>query len=169
CVGFIELIRGVPLITLLFMASVVLPLFFPPEMDFNKVVRALVGITLFFSAYLAENIRGGLQGISKGQMEAAKALGLGYWKTMGFIILPQALKIVIPPMVNNFIGILKDTSLVGIIGLTDLLQAAFAASSNPAWMGKIEEAYLFVAALYWIMCNGLSRFSRYLEEKYETH
>ncbi len=166
-VAYIELVRGVPLISILFMASVVLPLFFPPEMEFSKIMRAMVGITLFFAAYLAENIRGGLQGLARGQYEAADALGLGYWKKMGFIILPQALRIVLPPMVNNFIGILKDTSLVGIIGLIDLLQVAFAATSNPKWLGKIEEAYLFVALFYWIMCYSLSKFSRILEERYQ--
>jgi general L-amino acid transport system permease protein len=166
-VAYIELVRGVPLISILFMASVVLPLFFPPEMEFSKIMRAMVGITLFFAAYLAENIRGGLQGLARGQYEAADALGLGYWKKVGFIILPQALRIVLPPMVNNFIGILKDTSLVGIIGLIDLLQVAFAATSNPKWLGKIEEAYLFVALFYWIMCYSLSKFSRVLEERYQ--
>ena len=165
CVAYIELIRGVPLITILFMASVVLPLFLPTGMNLDKVLRAMVGITMFFSAYLAENIRGGLQGLSKGQYEAADALGMSYWKKTTVVILPQALRIVIPPMVNNFIGILKDTSLVGIVGLVDLLQVAFATTSNPKWFGRLEEAYVFVALWYWVLCFGLSSYSRHLEKK----
>jgi len=165
CVAYIELVRGVPLITILFMASVVLPLFLPSDMKLDKVLRAMVGITMFFSAYLAENIRGGLQGLSKGQYEAADALGMGYWKKMTVVILPQALRIVIPPMVNNFIGILKDTSLVGIVGLVDLLQIAFATTSSPKWFGKLEEAYVFIAFWYFILCFGLSCYSRHLEKK----
>lgn len=165
CVAYIELVRGVPLITILFMASVVLPLFLPGDVKLDKVLRAMVGITMFFSAYLAENIRGGLQGISKGQYEAADALGMSYWKKILVVILPQALRIVIPPMVNNFIGILKDTSLVGIVGLVDLLQVAFATTSNPKWFGRLEEAYVFVAFWYWILCFALSSYSRHLEKK----
>jgi general L-amino acid transport system permease protein len=165
CVAYIELVRGVPLITILFMASVVLPLFLPSDMKLDKVLRAMVGITMFFSAYLAENIRGGLQGIAKGQYEAADALGMSYWKKMLVVILPQALRIVIPPMVNNFIGILKDTSLVGIVGLVDLLQIAFATTSSPKWFGRLEEAYVFIAFWYWILCFGLSSYSRHLEKK----
>lgn len=165
CVAYIEIIRGVPLITILFMASVVLPLFMPAGMELDKVLRAMVGITMFFSAYLAENIRGGLQGIGKGQYEAADALGMGYWKKTLIVILPQALRIVIPPMVNNFIGILKDTSLVGIVGLVDLLQIAFATTSNPKWFGRLEEAYVFIAFWYWILCYALSSYSRHLERK----
>jgi len=165
CVAFVELVRGVPLITILFMASVVLPLFLPSEVKLDKVLRAMVGITLFFSAYLAENIRGGLQGIGRGQYEAADALGMGYWKKMTVVILPQALRIVIPPMVNNFIGILKDTSLVGIVGLVDLLQIAFATTSSPKWFGRLQEAYVFIAFWYWVLCFGLSSYSRHLENK----
>ncbi|WP_320170651.1 amino acid ABC transporter permease [Maridesulfovibrio sp.] len=165
CIAYIELVRGVPLITILFMASVVLPLFLPGDVKLDKVLRAMVGITMFFSAYLAENIRGGLQGISKGQYEAADALGMSYWKKTIVVILPQALRIVIPPMVNNFIGILKDTSLVGIVGLVDLLQVAFATTSNPKWFGRLEEAYVFVAFWYWVLCFALSSYSRHLENK----
>ena len=165
CVAYIELIRGVPLITILFMASVVLPLFLPAGMDLDKVLRAMVGITMFFSAYLAENIRGGLQGINRGQYEAADALGMSYWSKIRVVILPQALRIVIPPMVNNFIGIFKDTSLVGIVGLVDLLQIAFATTSNPKWFGRLEEAYVFIAFWYWVFCYGLSRYSQHLERK----
>lgn len=165
CVAYIEFVRGVPLITLLFMASVVLPLFFPSDVKLDKVLRAMVGITLFFAAYLAENIRGGLQGIGRGQYEAADALGMRYWKKMTVVILPQALRIVIPPMVNNFIAILKDTSLVGIIGLVDLLQVAFATTSSPKWFGRLDEAYVFIAFWYWVLCYGLSSYSRHLENK----
>lgn len=165
CVAYIELIRGVPLITILFMASVVLPLFLPDGAELDKVLRAMVGITMFFSAYLAENIRGGLQGVARDQYEAADALGMGYWTKIRIVILPQALRIVIPPMVNNFIGILKDTSLVGIVGLVDLLQIAFATTSSPKWFGRLEEAYVFVAFWYWILCYGLSMYSRHLEQK----
>lgn len=168
CVAYIELVRGVPLITILFMASVVLPLFLPTDMELDKVLRAMVGITMFFSAYLAENIRGGLQGLGKGQYEAADAIGMGYWQKTLLIVLPQALRIVIPPMVNNFIGILKDTSLVGIVGLVDLLQIAFATTSNPKWFGRLEEAYVFVALWYWILCYSLSRYSQHLEKKYAS-
>lgn len=165
CIAYIELVRGVPLITILFMASVVLPLFLPAGMDLDKVLRAMIGITLFFSAYMAENIRGGLQGIKRGQYEAADALGMSYWSKMFIVILPQALRMVIPPMVNNFIGILKDTSLVGIVGLVDLLQIAFATTSNATWFGRLEEAYVFIAFWYWILCYSLSRYSQYLEKK----
>ena len=165
CVAYIELIRGVPLITILFMASVVLPLFLPSNMELDKLLRAMVGITMFFSAYLAENIRGGLQGLSRGQYEAADALGMSYWQKIRVVILPQALRIVIPPMVNNFIGILKDTSLVGIVGLVDLLQIAFATTSNPKWFGRLEEAYVFIAFWYWVLCFGLSSYSQHLERK----
>ena len=168
CVAYIELIRGVPLITLLFMASVVLPLFLPSDVDLDKVLRAMVGITMFFSAYLAENIRGGLQGLSAGQYEAADALGMSYWSKTCLVVLPQALRIVIPPMVNNFIGILKDTSLVGIVGLVDLLQIAFATTSSPKWFGKLEEAYVFIALWYWILCWSLSKYSQHLEKKYSA-
>ncbi|GFK93865.1 Inner membrane amino-acid ABC transporter permease protein YhdY [Fundidesulfovibrio magnetotacticus] len=165
CVAYIEVVRGVPLITILFMASVVLPLFLPSDVKLDKVMRAMVGITLFFAAYLAENIRGGLQGIPKGQYEAADALGMGYWKKMTVVILPQALRIVIPPMVNNFIAILKDTSLVGIVGLMDLLQIAFATTSSPKWFGRLEEANVFIAFWYWVLCYGMSSYSARLERK----
>ncbi|MCL6270545.1 amino acid ABC transporter permease [Sansalvadorimonas sp. 2012CJ34-2] len=168
CVAWIELIRGVPLITILFMASVVLPLFLPAGTELDKVLRAMVGITMFFSAYLAENIRGGLQGLEAGQYEAADALGMSYWQKTLLIILPQALRIVIPPMVNNFIGILKDTSLVGIVGLVDLLQIAFATTSSPEWFGLLEEAYVFIAFWYWVLCYSLSRYSQHLENKMDT-
>ncbi len=162
---FIEFWRGTPLITILFMASVMLPLFFPAGVDFDKVVRALIGITLFQSAYTAEAIRGGLQAISKGQYEAADSLGLGYWQKTIFIILPQALRISIPGIVNTFIELFKDTSLVSIIGLLDLLNMAQTASRTIEWKGYDLEAYIFAALLFWIFCYGISYYSQRLENR----
>jgi len=164
-VVYIEFWRGTPLITILFMASVMLPLFFPAEIDFNKVVRAMVGITLFQSAYTAEAIRGGLQAIPRGQYEAADSLGLGYWKKMIFIILPQALRISIPGIVNTFIALFKDTSLVSIIGLLDLLNMAQTASRSIEWKGYDFEAYVFAALLFFLCTYGMSRYSQYIERK----
>ncbi|MEH6822500.1 MAG: amino acid ABC transporter permease [Motiliproteus sp.] len=168
CTVFIEMWRGVPLITILFMASVMLPLFVSEEINFDKLMRALIGITLFQSAYMAEVIRGGLQAIPKGQYEAADALGLSYWKKMGFIVLPQALKIMIPGIVNTFIALFKDTSLVLIIGLFDLLAIVQAALSDPKWLGYSIEGYAFVAFVFWIFCFSMSRYSQYLERKLNT-
>ena len=168
CVVFIESIRGVPLITVLFMASNMLPLFFPAEVDLDKVARALIAITLFQSAYTAEAIRGGLQAIPKGQFEAADAMGLSYWRKTIFIILPQALKISIPGTVNTFIELFKDTSLVGIIGLFDLLGIAQAASRSSEWKGYDFEGYIFAALLYFMFCYGMSHYSQSLERKLET-
>ena len=168
CIVFIEFWRGTPLITILFMASVMLPLFFPSEVDFDKVLRAMIGITLFQSAYTAEAIRGGLQAIPKGQAEAAASLGLGYWKSMIFIILPQALKVSIPGIVNTFIELFKDTSLVSIIGLLDLLNIANAVSRSIEWKGYDLEAYTFAALIFWMFCFALSRYSQHLEKKLDT-
>ncbi len=162
---YIELWRGTPLITVLFMASVLLPLFFPSGVDFDKVLRALIGITMFQSAYTAEAIRGGLQAIPKGQFEAADALGLSYWKKTVFIILPQALKISIPGIVNTFIALFKDTSLVSIIGLLDLLNMSQTASQSLEWKGYDTEAYLFAASIFGMFCYGISRYSQHLETK----
>jgi len=162
---YIELIRGTPLITLLFMASVMLPLFFPSEVDFDKVARALFAITLFQAAYTAEAIRGGLQAIPKGQTEGAQSLGLGYWRMNAFIILPQALKISIPGIVNSFIELFKDTTLVAIIGLLDVLGMAQAASRSLEWKGMDHEAYTYVALLFLIICYSMSRYSRHIEKK----
>ncbi len=164
-VFYIELWLGTPLITVLFMASVLLPLFFPAGVDFDKVLRAMIGITLFQSAYVAEAVRGGLQAIPKGQFEAADALGLSYWKKMLFIVLPQALKISIPGIVNTFIALFKDTSLVSIIGLLDLLNMSQTASKGLEWKGYDTEAYLFAAFVFGICCYGISLYSRSLEEK----
>ncbi len=168
CIVFIEIWRGVPLITVLFMSSVMLPLFLPEGVTFDKLLRALIGITLFQSAYMAEVIRGGLQAIPKGQYEAAQALGFGYWKTMGLIILPQALKLVIPGIVNTFIALFKDTTLVIIIGLFDLLGAVENAIKDPAWLGMAIEGYVFAAFVFWAFCFGMSRYSIALENKLQT-
>lgn len=168
CVFYIELWRAAPLITILFMASNLLPLFFPSEVDFNKVVRALIAITMFQSAYTAEAIRGGLQAIPKGQGEAAGALGMGYWKKTGFIVLPQALKISIPGIVNTFIALFKDTTLVGIIGLHDFLGITQVASRSPEWKGYDFEGYTFVALLFFMCCFAMSKYSQALERKLDT-
>jgi general L-amino acid transport system permease protein len=168
CIGFIELIRAVPLITVLFMASVMLPLFLPEGVNFDKLLRALVGIVLFSAAYMAEVVRGGLQAIPNGQYEAAKALGLNYAKMTGLVILPQALKIAIPGIVNNFISLFKDTTLVLIIGLFDLLGMVQSALSDAAWLGFALEGYVFAACCFWIFCFGMSRYSMHIERKLDT-
>ncbi len=168
CVGFIEFVRGVPLVSVLFMASVMFPLFLPEGVTIDKLLRAQVGIILFTAAYLAEAVRGGLQSVPRGQYEAADALGLGYWKKMGLIILPQALKISIPPLVNQFISMFKDTSLVIIIGLFDLLTTAKTALADPQWRPFFAESYTFVALIYWSFCFFMSRYSQFLERKLET-
>lgn len=163
CVGFIELIRGVPLISLLIMASVMLPLFLPSGMSIDKFLRALVAIILFSGAYIAEIIRGGLQSLPKGQFEAADAMGLSYFQKTTLIILPQALRVVIPPLINTFIGFFKDTSLVLIIGIFDFLNAANQALVDPNWAGFPSEVYLFAAFVYFCFCFSMSRYSKYLE------
>ncbi|HKI98877.1 MAG TPA: amino acid ABC transporter permease [bacterium] len=168
CVVYIEIIRGVPLITVLFMSSVVLPLFLPEGFNLDKVLRAQVGIIFFSSAYLAEVVRGGLQAIPRGQEEAAHAVGLSYWQTMSFIVLPQALRIMIPALVSGAIALFKDTSLVSIIGLIDFLSIAGLATANPQWIGRNIEAYVFIAAVYWIFCFNMSRYSMRLEKRLKT-
>jgi len=168
CVTFIEFVRAVPLITVLFMSSVMLPLFLPVGVNFDKLLRAVVGFSLFSAAYMAEVVRGGLQAMPRGQYEGAKALGLGYWKMMALIILPQALRIVIPGMVNTFIGLFKDTSLVLIIGLYDLLNTVQVATHDAQWRGLSKEAYVFAAATYFVFCFSMSRYSIYLERKLHT-
>ncbi|WP_022942479.1 amino acid ABC transporter permease [Psychromonas hadalis] len=168
CIGFIEFIRGVPLITILFMASVVLPLFFSDGIDFDKLLRALIGITLFQAAYIAEVVRGGLQAIPKGQYEAAKSLGLGYWQGMIFIILPQALKISIPNLVGSFISLFKDTTLVLIIGLFDILAMVTLTNSDTLWLGYEIEGYVFVTFIYWVICFSMSQYSKSIERKFNT-
>jgi general L-amino acid transport system permease protein len=167
-VVFIEFWRGVPLITVLFMASVMLPLFLPEGTHFDKLLRAMIGIALFQSAYMAEVVRGGLQAIPKGQYEAAEALGLSYWKSMGLIILPQALKMVIPGIVNTFIALFKDTTLVLIIGLFDLLAMIQTAFNDTNWLGFSIEGYVFAALIFWVFCFSMSRYSQALERKLHT-
>ncbi len=168
CVTFIEFWRGVPLITVLFMSSVMLPLFLPEGVNFDKLLRALIGVALFESAYMAEVVRGGLQAIPKGQYEAAMALGLGYWRMMGLVILPQALKLVIPGIVNTFIALFKDTTLVIIIGLFDLLAIVQNAATDPNWLGLAIEGYVFAALVFWLFCFTMSRYSQALEQRLHT-
>ncbi|MGM0914905.1 MAG: amino acid ABC transporter permease [Pseudomonadota bacterium] len=168
CVVFIEFWRGVPLITVLFMASVMLPLFVPTQVEFDKLLRALVGIMLFWSAYMAEVVRGGLQAIPRGQEEAAKALGMGYWQRMALIVLPQALKLVIPGIVNTFIALFKDTSLVLIIGLFDLLAIIRAGLTDSEWLGFATEGYVFAALVFWVFCFSMSRYSQHIERRLHT-
>ena len=166
CVVYVELIRGVPLITLLFMASVMFPLFLPQGIDIDKLLRAQVAFILFAAAYLAEVVRAGLQALPKGQAEAAEALGLSYWKKTGLIILPQALRLVIPPLVNTFIGFFKDTSLVLIIGIFDLMKSGTVAIAEPAWQGFSSEIYILLAVIYFAFCFSMSKYSRNLERTF---
>lgn len=165
CVLYIELIRGVPLISMLFMASVMFPLFLPEGITVNKIVRAQFAIILFTAAYIAEVVRGGLQAIPRGQYEAAESLGLDYAQKMRLVILPQALKIVIPPTVSILISAFKDTSLVVIIGLFDLLKTTQVTLANPEWMGFSAEAFIFISILYFAGCFSMSSFSRRLERE----
>ncbi|HEX9880466.1 MAG TPA: amino acid ABC transporter permease, partial [Candidatus Binatia bacterium] len=166
--AFIEFVRGVPLITILFMASVMLPMFLPAGVNFDKLLRALVGVTLFAAAYMAEVVRGGLQAIPGGQYEAAASLGLGYWKSMVLVVLPQALRVVIPGIVNTFIGLFKDTTLVLIVGLFDLLGIVQAATTDPNWLGYTKEGYVFAGFVFWIFCFGMSRYSVHLEGRFRV-
>ena len=168
CVLFIEFIRGVPLITLLFVASTMLNYFLPPGTVFDLLLRVLIMVTLFASAYIAEVIRGGLQAIKKGQHEAGDSLGLTYWQAHRLIILPQALKISIPGIVNTFIGLYKDTTLVLIIGMLDMLGIGDASLADAQWAGLANEIYIFVALFFFISCFGMSRYSIYLEKKLHT-
>jgi general L-amino acid transport system permease protein len=169
-IAFIEFWRGVPLITVLFMASVMLPIFLPPGVNFDKLLRALIGVALFSSAYMAEVVRGGLQAIPKGQYEAAQAMGLSYGKMMRLIILPQALKIVIPGIVNSFISLFKDTSLVLIIGLFDLLGIVQLNFADANWASPQTPAtgYVFAAFVFWLFCFSMSRYSIYTERRLHT-
>lgn len=158
---YIETIRGVPLVTILFMGSIILPIFMPGDFQLDKVVRAMIALTLFSAAYMAENVRGGLQAIPQGQVEAAQAVGLTYPKTMLFIVLPQALRAVIPAIVGQFISLFKDTSLVSIVGLQDLLGIAKSILAN--WSGRYVEVYLFIAAIYFVFCYAMSYVSQKIE------
>jgi general L-amino acid transport system permease protein len=164
-VMFIEFIRGVPLITLLFVASTLLNYFLPPGTSFDLILRVLIMVTLFASAYMAEVIRGGLAALPKGQYEAADAMGLTYWQSMRLIILPQALKVSIPGIVNTFIGLFKDTTLVAIIGLMDPLGIARPIRADSAWTGIIWELYGFIGFVFFLFCFGMSRYSMYLERR----
>ncbi|MCI4664105.1 MAG: amino acid ABC transporter permease [Neomegalonema sp.] len=164
-ITFIEFWRANPLITILFMASNLLPLFLPSEIEVDKVARALVAITLFQSAYTAEAIRGGLASIPKGQFEAADSLGFKYHHTMGLIVLPQALKVSIPAIVNTFIALFKDTTLVGIVGLLDVFRMAQTVSRSTEWKGFDYETYIFSALIFFMCCYGMSRYSQSIERK----
>jgi general L-amino acid transport system permease protein len=168
CVLYVELIRGVPLISVLFMASFMFPLFMPHGMTIDVLLRVLVGMTLFAAAYLAEVVRGGLQALPKGQVEAAQALGLTYWQTTRKIVLPQALRLVVPAIVNSFISTFKDTSLVTIVSLYDLTGALQLALGDADWRKFFLEGQLFVAAVYFVCCFALSRYSRWVESYLNT-
>ncbi|MDF0602648.1 amino acid ABC transporter permease [Psychromarinibacter sp. C21-152] len=168
CVGFIEFIRGVPLITLLFVASTLLNIFMPPGTDFDIILRVMIMVTLFASAYMAEVIRGGLAALPKGQYEGADSLGLDYWQAQRLIIMPQALKISIPGIVSTFIGVFKDTTLVSIIGLLDPIGLTNAIRADAAWNGIYWELFAFIALLFFIFCFGMSRYSMYLERRLKT-
>lgn len=165
CIIYIELVRGLPLIGILFMAQVMLPLFLPAGLEVDRVLRAIAAFVLFSAAYLAENVRGGLQSIPKGQAEAARSLGLSIPLTIMLIVLPQALKASIPAIVGQFIGLFKDTSLVAIVGLVDLMGVARTVLSQPEFIGRYAEVYLFAALIYWVFCFSLSQASQKLEKK----
>ncbi|MCP3379973.1 amino acid ABC transporter permease [Bradyrhizobium sp. CCGUVB4N] len=168
---FIETVRGVPLVTVLFMAAFMLPLFVPPGTTFDKLLRALIGVALFSSAYMAEVVRGGLQAMPKGQYEGADSLGLSYWQKTGLIIMPQALKLVIPGIVNSFIGLFKDTTLVLVISMFDLLgivKQGISGDANWATPQTARTGYIFAAVIFWIFCFGMSRYSQYVERRLET-
>ncbi len=166
--GFIEFIRGVPLITLLFVASTLLNIFLPPGTDFDIILRVLIMVTLFASAYMAEVVRGGLAALPRGQYEAADALGLDYWKAQRLIIMPQALKISIPGIVSTFIGVFKDTTLVSIIALLDPLGLSNSIRADANWIGLVWELYGFIALLFFVFCFSMSRYSMYLERRLRT-
>ncbi|MEY3302816.1 MAG: hypothetical protein RLZZ139_1189 [Cyanobacteriota bacterium] len=168
CVFYIEIVRGLPLIGILFMAQVMLPLFLPAGLEIDRVLRAIAAFVFFSAAYLAENVRGGLQSIPKGQAEASRALGLNIPLTITLIVLPQALKASIPAIVGQFIGLFKDTSLVAIVGLVDLMGVSRTVLSQPEFIGRYAEVYLFVALIYWMFCFSLSQASQKLEKKLQT-
>ena len=168
-IGFIELWRGVPLLTVLFMSAVMVPLFLPNGVSVDRLIRAIVAFTLFNAAYMAETVRGGLQGVSEEQEEAAYSLGLKWWQVQFFVTLPQALRIVVPGIVNNIVDLFKDTSLVTIIGLVDLLGAVNLALKDPNWLGLAKEGYVFTAVIFFICCFGMSSYSRRLERRLNRH
>jgi len=167
-IGFIEFWRGVPLITVLFMASVMFPMFLPDGVYMDKLFRVIIAITLFEAAYMAEVIRGGLQALPRGQYDAAKSLGMGYWRLHMLVILPQALKLVIPGIANTFLALVKDTPLILVVGLLELVGMIDMAKTNPDWLGFATEGYVFAGMLFWFICYNMSRYSQRLEEKYKT-
>ncbi len=167
-IGFIEFWRGVPLITVLFMSAVMFPMFLPEDFFIDKLVRAIIAISLFEAAYVAEVIRGGLQALPRGQYEAAKSLGMGYWKMHIFVILPQALKLVIPGIANTFLALVKDTPLIFVVGLLEIVGMLNLAKTNPEWLGFAMEGYVFAAIIFWIICYAMSKYSYNLEQKYKT-
>ncbi len=167
-VGYIEFWRGVPLITVLFMSSVMFPMFLPEDFFMDKLVRVIIAITLFEAAYCAEVIRGGLQALPRGQYDAAKSLGMGYWKMHIFVILPQALKLVIPGIANTFLALVKDTPLIFVVGLAEIAGMLALAKTNPKWLGFAMEGYIFASIIFWIICYAMSKYSYNLETKYKT-
>ena len=167
-VGYIEFWRGVPLITVLFMSSVMFPMFLPEDFFMDKLVRVIIAITLFEAAYCAEVIRGGLQALPRGQYDAAKSLGMGYWKMHIFVILPQALKLVIPGIANTFLALVKDTPLIFVVGLAEIAGMLALAKTNPKWLGFAMEGYIFASIIFWIICYAMSKYSYNLEAKYKT-
>ena len=167
-IGFIEFWRGVPLITVLFMASAMFTLFLPEGMFLDGLVRIIIAISLFEAAYIAEVIRGGLQALPRGQYDAAKSLGMGYWKMHIFVILPQALKIVIPGIANTFLALVKDTPLILVVGLLEIVGMLNMAKTNPGWLGFAIEGYVFAGFVFWLICFSMSKYSYSLEQKYKT-
>jgi len=168
-VAFIELWRGVPLLTVLFMSAVMVPLFLPYGVSVDRLIRAMVAFTLFNAAYMAETVRGGLQGVPVEQEEAAYSLGLKWWQVQLFVTLPQALRIVVPGIVNNFVDLFKDTSLVTIIGLVDLLGAVNQSLKDPAWLGMAKEGYVFTAVVFFVCCFAMSSYGRRFERRLNRH
>jgi general L-amino acid transport system permease protein len=166
--GFIELWRGVPLITILFMSAVMFPMFLPDGTYMDKLMRVIIAITLFEAAYMAEVIRGGLQALPRGQYDAAKSLGMGYWKMHLFVILPQALKLVIPGIANTFLALVKDTPLIFVVGLLELTGMIGLAKTNPKWLGMAIEGYVFAGLVFWVICYAMSRYSQRLEKRLST-
>ena len=167
-IGFIELWRGVPLITVLFMSAVMFPMFLPDGTYMDKLMRVIIAITLFEAAYMAEVVRGGLQALPRGQYDAAQSLGMGYWRMHFLIILPQALKLVIPGIANTFLALIKDTPLIFVVGLLELAGMIGLAKTNPKWLGMAAEGYVFAAFVFWVICFAMSRYSQNLEKKLST-
>ena len=167
-IGFIEIWRGVPLITVLFMSAVMFPMFLPDGTYMDKLMRVIIAITLFEAAYMAEVIRGGLQALPRGQYDAAKSLGMGYWRMHLLVILPQALKLVIPGIANTFLALVKDTPLIFVVGLLELAGMIGLAKTNPKWLGMAIEGYVFAGLVFWVICYAMSRYSQRLEKKLST-